>query len=223
MVFQMMKKGLRNSLKSTPKTLTFHAPNRTLKAMKRFKNFEQISRLLTFHTLLNIPEPEGQLGCSNPYCTTCGGRLNQNYPRKFVKLGGQKFIRSMRNYNLRKVENIRKFVDTVNSTLMCLEVQVQMDEILMHWLRPQGMALRMFDVILFEFVRYSKDEQVRHAWVKRCIELAKAKQDVSLIETLLVVVKQRLPEYPELITLIKAHQEHPRLQKAVKRSKVDLV
>ena len=129
----------------------------------------------------------------------------------------------MRNYNLRKVENIGKFVNTVNSTLMCYEVQVQMDEILMHWLRPQGMALRMFDVILFEFVRYSKDEQVRDAWVKRCIELAKAKQDVSLIETLLVVVKQRLPEYPELIALIKANQEHPRLQKAVKRSKVDLI
>ncbi len=129
----------------------------------------------------------------------------------------------MRNYNLRKVENIGKFVNTVNSTLMCLEVQVQMDEILMHWLRPQGMTLRMFDVILFEFVRYSKDEQVRDAWVNRCIELAKAKQDVSLIETLLVVVKQRLPEYPELIALIMANQEHPRLQKAVKRSKVDLV
>ena len=140
-----------------------------------------------------------------------------------MKLGGQKFIRSMRNYNLRKVENIGKFVNTVNSTLMCLEVQVQMDEILMHWLRPQGMTLRMFDVILFEFVRYSKDEQVRDAWVNRCIELAKAKQDVSLIETLLVVVKQRLPEYPELIALIMANQEHPRLQKAVKRSKVDLV
>jgi len=128
----------------------------------------------------------------------------------------------MRNYNLRKVENIRKFVDTVNSTLMCWEVQVQMDEILMHWLRPQGMALRMFDVILFEFVRYSKDEQVRDAWVKRCIELARVKQDVSLIETLLVVVKQRLPEYPELITLIKANQEHPRLQKAVRRCKAVL-
>ena len=203
--------------------MTFYSPNRTLNAMKRFKNFEQISRLLTFHTLLNIPEPEGQLGCSNPYCTTCGGRLNQNYPRKFVKLGGQKFIRSMRNYNLRKVENIEKFVNTVNSTLMCWEVQIQMDEILMHWLRPQGMALRMFDVILFEFVRYSKDEQVRDAWVKRCIELAKAKQDVSLIETLLVVVKQRLPEYPELTVLIKAHQHHPRLQKAVKRCKVSVV
>ncbi len=129
----------------------------------------------------------------------------------------------MRNYNLRKVENIRKFVDTVNSILMCWEVQIQMDEILMHWLRPQGMTLRMFDVILFEFVRYSKDEQVRDAWVKRCIELAMAKQDVSLIETLLVVVKQRLPEYPELITLIKMHQEHPRLQKAVRRCKVDWI
>lgn len=129
----------------------------------------------------------------------------------------------MRNYNLRKVENIGKFVDTVNSTLMCLEVQVQMDEILMHWLRPQGMALRMFDVILFEFVRYSKDDLVRDAWVKRCIQLAKAKQDVSLIETMLVVVEDRLPAYPELIALIKSHQEHPRLQKAVKRSKVDLI
>ena len=129
----------------------------------------------------------------------------------------------MRNYNLRKVENIHKFVDTVNSTLMCWEVQVQMDEILMHWLRPQGMALRMFDVILFEFVRYSKDDKVRDAWVRRCIELAKAKQDVSLIETLLVVVKQRLSEYPELIALIKAHQDHPRMQKAVKRCKADLV
>ncbi len=223
MRFKTMKKGLKSSAKSSSKTLTFCSSNRTLKAMKRFKNFEQISRLLTFHTLLNLPEPEGQLGCSNPYCTTCGGRLNQNYPRKFVKLGGQKFIRSMRNYNLRKVENIRKFVDTVNSTLMCWEVQAQMDEILMHWLRPQGMALRMFDVILFEFVRYSKDEQVRNAWVKRCIDLAKSKQDVSLIETLLVVVKQRLPEHPELMALIKAHQDHPRVQKAVKRCKVALV
>jgi hypothetical protein len=191
--------------------------------MKRFKNFDQINRLLTFHTLLNIPEPEGQLGCTNPYCTTCGGRLNQNYPRKFVKLGGQKFIRSMRNYNLRNVEHIGKFVNTVNSTLMCWEVQVQMDEILMHWLRPQGMSLRMFDVILFQFVRYSKDEHVRHAWVKRCIELAKAKQDISLIETLLVVVKQRLAEYPELKELIIAHQDHPCIRKAVKRCKVDLV
>ena len=205
------------------KTLTFHASNRTLKAMKRFKNFDQISRLLTFHTLLNIPESEGQLGCSNPYCTTCGGRLNQNYPRKFVKLGGQKFIRSMRNYNLRKVEKIGKFVNTVHSTLMCLEVQVEMDEILMHWLRPQGMSLRMFDVILFHFVRYSKDENVRHAWVKRCIELAKAKEDISLIETLLVVVKERLSEYPELKELIVAHQNHPRIRKAVKRCKTELL
>jgi hypothetical protein len=204
-------------------SLTFHAQIRTLKAMKRFRNFDQINRLITFHTLLNISEPEGQLGCSNPYCTTCGGRLNQNYPRKFVKLGGQKFIRSMRNYNLRKVEHIGKFVNTVNSTLMCWEVQVQMDEILMHWLRPQGMSLRMFDVILFQFVRYSKDEQVRHAWVKRCIELAKAKQDISLIETLLVVVKQRLAEYPELKELIIAHHDHPRIRKAVRRSKVDLL
>ena len=203
--------------------MTFHAPNRTLKAMKRFKNFNQISRLLTFHTLLNIPESEGQLGCSNPYCTTCGGRLNQNYPRKFVKLGGQKFIRSMRNYNLRKVEKIGKFVNTVHSTLMCLEVQVEMDEILMHWLRPQGMSLLMFDVILFHFVRYSKDENVRHAWVKRCIELAKAKEDISLIETLLVVVKERLPEYPDLKELIVAHQDHPRIRKAVKRCKTELL
>jgi hypothetical protein len=191
--------------------------------MNSFKNFNQISRLLTFHTLLNIPEPEGQLGCSNPYCTTCGGRLNQNYPRKFVKLGGEKFIRSIRNYNLRKVENIGKFVNTVNSTLMCLEVQVQMDEILMHWLRPQGMSLRMFDVILFEFVRYSKDDRVRDAWVKRCFELAQAKQDISLIETLLVVVKQRLAEYPELKELIIVHQDHPRIGKALKRCKIDLM
>lgn len=203
--------------------MTFLAPNRTLKAMNSFKNFNQISRLLTFHTLLNIPEPEGQLGCSNPYCTTCGGRLNQNYPRKFVKLGGEKFIRSIRNYNLRKVENIGKFVNTVNSTLMCLEVQVQMDEILMHWLRPQGMSLRMFDVILFEFVRYSKDDRVRDAWVKRCFELAQAKQDISLIETLLVVVKQRLAEYPELKELIIVHQDHPRIGKALKRCKIDLM
>ncbi|MFM7729180.1 MAG: hypothetical protein ACKO7B_20950, partial [Flavobacteriales bacterium] len=98
-----------------------------------------------------------------------------------------------------------------------------MDEILMHWLRPQGMALRMFDVILFQFVRYSKDEQVRDAWVKRCIQLAQATQDISLIETLLVVVNQRLPEYPELMELIRAHQHHPRLQKAVKRCKVSVV
>ena len=198
-------------------------PNRILKAMKRFKNFDQISRLLTFHTLLNLPEPEGRLGCSNPYCTTCGGRLNQNYPRKFVQLGGQKFIRSMRNYNLRKVEKIGKFINTVNSTLMCLEVQIEMDEILMHWLRPQGMSLRMFDVILFHFVRYSKDENVRHAWVKRCIDLAKAKQDISLIETLLVVVKERLAEYPDLKELIVAHQDHPRIRKAVKRCKTELL
>ena len=129
----------------------------------------------------------------------------------------------MRNYNLRKVEHIGKFVNTVNSTLMCWEVQVQMDEILMHWLRPQGMALRMFDVILFQFVRYSQDEQVRHAWVKRCIELAQTKQDISLIETLLVVVKQCLAEYPELKALIIVHQDHPRIGKALKRCKIDLL
>ncbi len=140
-----------------------------------------------------------------------------------MKLGGEKFIRSIRNYNLRKVENIGKFVNTVNSTLMCLEVQVQMDEILMHWLRPQGMSLRMFDVILFEFVRYSKDDRVRDAWVKRCFELAQAKQDISLIETLLVVVKQRLAEYPELKELIIVHQDHPRIGKALKRCKIDLM
>ena len=203
--------------------MTFLWSNRILKPMKRFKNFGQINRLLTFHTLLHIPEPEGQLGCYNPYCTTCGGCLNQNYPRKFVRLDGEKFIRSMRNYNLRKVEDIGKFVNTVRSTLMCWEVQLQMDEILMHWLRPQGMDLRLFDVILFHFVRYSKDENVRHAWVKRCIELAKAKRDISLIETLLVVVKQRLPEYLELNELISAHQSNSRIRKAMKRCKVDLL
>jgi dihydroneopterin aldolase len=64
---------------------------------------------------------------------------------------------------------------------------------------------------------------VRHAWVKRCIELAKAKQDISLIETLLVVVKQRLAEYPELKELIIAHQDHPRIRKAVKRCKVEVM
>jgi hypothetical protein len=93
----------------------------------------------------------------------------------------------------------------------------------MHWLRPQGMSLRMFDVILFEFVRYSKDDRVRDAWVKRCFELAQAKQDISLIETLLVVVKQRLAEYPELKELIIVHQDHPRIGKALKRCKIDLM
>jgi hypothetical protein len=85
------------------------------------------------------------------------------------------------------------------------------------------MTLRMFDVILFYFVGYSKDENVRLTWVKRCIELAKAKQDISLIETLLVVVKDRLQAFLELKELIIAHQNYPRIRKTVKRCKAELL
>jgi hypothetical protein len=78
--------------------------------------------------------------------------------------------------------------------------------VLERWLkkveRPGWRQLRFADVVLYYLVRrMPRGHSVRDRWIQRCVELAEATQDDSLVESLLYTLREEAGRFPPVALL----------------------
>jgi hypothetical protein len=79
------------------------------------------------------------------------------------------------------------------------------DQLLTDWGKNPNVPIRFLDWILYYVVRpMSPNRAVRATWIERCLVVARATQDESLIESLIWTLGKGLVGLPEFYTLANA-------------------
>jgi hypothetical protein len=81
-----------------------------------------------------------------------------------------------------------------------LPIAGQVAGVLGVWIPRVGQNPRFDDVVLFRVVRYMRgDIPARDQWIRATVLVAVATSDFSLIETLLLTLRERAHQFPDLV------------------------
>jgi hypothetical protein len=92
--------------------------------------------------------------------------------------------------------------------------------VLERWLTQVGRYPRFDDVVLYRIVRcLPNGDSLRQAWVRAAIPVAVELRDTSLVETLLLLLRGKAIEFPELLAVgVELSNGSTQLQRVLKNA-----
>lgn len=114
----------------------------------------------------------------------------------------------------------RDWDSALRLALRTLRSNAARELVLEAWAGGIGRQLRFDDEVAFQLLRrLPSDNRARRTWVHALVPLAIARRDVSLIETLLLVLRARAAEFPALLDVALAcAPDAPSLRRALRSS-----
>jgi len=157
--------------------------------------------------------------CTTPYCTTCGAR---DYRQALKKLGGElggDLASALAELSPSEVTKEHSWQDALLVAIIDLPFSLQLEGVLKAWLPKLHEDIDFSDFVLYKIVRYiPKENDIKKEWIDNCIVMAKANKNFSLIESLLLVLRKRSFEYPELIEIAKEYAKSSSQMRRVLRN-----
>jgi len=153
-----------------------------------------------------IKKTHEQKWCITPYCTTCGGREYRNALKDLAGPLGGGLANALAEINPQDLTLIPNWQDALLVAIIDLPISLQTEGVLKAWL-PKTMDNIFFaDFAVFRIVRYlPKDNETRNRWIEHCMNMALSTKNFSLIESLILVLRQDALNYPALIVEAKEY------------------
>ncbi len=155
--------------------------------------------------LLILREAVAKSWCMRPYCTTCGAMEFRSALQALGgKLGGP-LVNALADVSLDELTSLPEWDDAVEIAVRDLAFPAQAPSLLESWLARADQNLEFFDFVLYRIVRYLPEgHPVRAQWVTRAISIATQTRDFSLAESLILMLRDRALDHPELMDIAKA-------------------
>ena len=141
-----------------------------------------------------------------PYCSTC---YAHDYRQALKQLGGELgdgLANALAALSPSELTRQYEWRDALWIAIIDLPSPLQLEGVVKAWLPKFYENLRFSDFVLYKIIRYlPKENAIRKEWTDKCILLAKDNKDFSLVESLLLVLRNASFEHPELIEIAKEH------------------
>jgi hypothetical protein len=146
--------------------------------------------------LLIAREAAEKKWCVRPYCTTCGAH---EYRRALSELAGP-LCDALCSVSADDLILVSGWDEALEVAIRDLPIGPQVDTVLRAWLPRVGSTPRFDDVVLFRIVRaLPASSATRDAWIAAAVPGAVRNRDVSLVETLLLVLGPAANRFPDLV------------------------
>jgi|JFJP01.1.fsa_nt_gi hypothetical protein len=140
--------------------------------------------------------------CTTPYCTTCGA---MEYRQALKKIGGDLgggLANALAELNPSELTKEHSWQDALLVAVIDLPFSIQLEGVLKAWLPKLHDDMDFSDFVLYKIVRFiSKENDIRNEWIDNCIETAGNHYHFSMIESLLLVLKKKIIEYPVIVKI----------------------
>lgn len=140
--------------------------------------------------------------CVTPFCTTCGAHTYRAELRKLAFDPPGPLFRLLSQTTEAELEQFPDWQDALWIAFMDLPLgMLQVTEVLTAWSKRPPEDIRLTDFVLFRILRHRSDSPLRNAWIERGVAMALRTHDFSLVETLLLVLRERARKYPDIIEI----------------------
>jgi len=154
--------------------------------------------------------------CVQSVCTTCGSRQFRS-----AILDNHNLQEDLENIDLQRLARSSKYRDNwwVPLVIIIQELgnRIDWDRILTTWHQYAALNIRFADTVLYHLLyRAPCRAEIRIKWLDTCVELAVSIKDDSLVESLILKLRDKLANYPELIdTILQIYPDHHRTKSAL--------
>lgn len=141
--------------------------------------------------------------CTVPYCTTCGSLQYRQALKKLSGDLGGPLADALTNLDLKEITKVPNWQDALLIALIELPISLQLEGILNAWItKAKDDDIELLDLILFKVIKnLPLNNSLRRQWITHCAKLALQTKHPSLIESLVLVLKQETLNSPELLAL----------------------
>lgn len=155
--------------------------------------------------------------CTTPYCTTCG---SLEYRQALKKLSGDlggPLADALTNLDLKEITKLPNWQGALLIALIDLPISLQLEGILKAWLaKAKDNEVDLLDLVLFKVIKnLPSDSLLRKQWLDRCSELAIKKRHISLIESLILVLRKEALNNSELMEIASEHAKNSKQMQRV--------
>jgi hypothetical protein len=144
--------------------------------------------------------------CMTPYCTTCGTHEYRNLLKDLAGPLGGGLADALADINPQDLISIPNWQDALLVAITDLPISLQVEGVLKAWLPKTTDNIFLADFAVYEIVRYLPiGNETKNRWIEHCMVMALNTKDFSLIESLILVLRQDALNHSELIAIAKEH------------------
>lgn len=152
-----------------------------------------------------LREAVAQNWCTTPYCTTCGAREFRSALRDVGGDLGGPLANALDDLDVDELTSLPKWDGALQIAVRDLPVPGQATSLLESWLVRADQNLRFFDFMLYKLVRHLPEgHRVREKWVTKGLAIAAHTHDFSLVESLILTLRNRSLSHNQLMDIAKA-------------------
>jgi len=142
--------------------------------------------------------------CMKPYCTTCGAHDYRNSLKELAGSLGGGLVDALADINPQDIASIPNWQDALLVAIIDLPFPLQVEGVLKVWLPKTTDNIFFADCAIYKIVRHlPKDNETRRRWIEHCMTMALNTKNFSLIESLILVLRQDALNHSELIAIAK--------------------
>ena len=153
-----------------------------------------------------IRKAHEQKMCMKPYCTTCGTHEYRNLLKDLAGPLGGGLANALADIKPQDLISIPNWQDALLVAIIDLPISMQVEGVLKAWLPNTTDNIFFADFVVYEIVRnLSIDNETKNRWIKHCMTMALNTKDFSLVESLILVLRQDALNHSELIAIAKEY------------------
>jgi hypothetical protein len=170
-----------------------------------------------------IRKANEQKWCMTPYCTTCGSREYRKALKDLSGPLGGGLANALCDINFQEITSIPNWQNALLVAIIDLPISMQVGGVLKAWLEKTGSNIFFIDLVLYKIVRHlPKDNETRNLWIDHCMSVALNTKDFSLVESLILVLRQDALDHSELISIAKEYAKTSAQMRRVLRNACNL-
>ena len=166
-----------------------------------------------------LSKAKEQNWCTQSFCTTCGAKDFRSALRDVGGELGGPLADALAGVDLDELTSFLDWDDALVIAIRDLPSAGQATALLESWLERAEQNIRFFDVVLYKLVRYLPERNsVRQKWIEKAVFLSIQTCDFSLIESLLLTLRERAHTYRQLIDIARGFAESSKQMRRVLRN-----
>jgi hypothetical protein len=140
--------------------------------------------------------------CTEPYCTTCGGREYRDALNELAGPLGGSLANALEEINPQDLISIPNWQDALLIAIFDVPFSPQLEGVLQAWLPKIPNNIFFADFVLYKIVRHlPTDNEMKNKWIESCVSIVLDTNNFSLIESIILVLRKDALNYPNLIAI----------------------
>jgi len=145
--------------------------------------------------------------CIKAFCTTCGSQEFKQAVQAEMQ-SNPNFISDIKNCDFDQIQPIEEWTGGVYRLFQEFEIMKNSSEIFNYWIERNDISPIQYNHLFFYIIRNSKNTKIKDKWTFKLTEIAEKQNDESIVETLLIDLKEQVKYFPKLIKLVENKFKH---------------